>query len=154
MNFNQGRPIVRAEPRMATHQYKTFAVRSPISTHYRRATCAEIECPDYLNGWYLKIDGTPEDLLYIAKNSGRKYVVGEVMLDNGDIFQALIFEAGQGCFRESTHVISLERPEFFFAGRGDHRSFSTRKAQQYDRPDQFVEDFEDHLARLRRLLQG
>lgn len=152
MSFNQraNRPV----PQMPTQSYKTFAIKSPLTTHYRRATCAEIDCPDYLNGWYLKIEGTPEDLLYTARNAGRKYTVGEVMLEeNGEVFKALIFEAGQACFRESTHVKSLERPEFFFAGRGDYRSFSHRKAHQYDRPDQFVDDFEDHLARIRRALQ-
>lgn len=156
------RKLTRMEPVGPTQAYKTFAVRSPLSTHYRRATCAEVDCADYLHGWYLKIEGTPEDLLYIAKHSGRRYRVGEVVIEVKDaedkvvtteIFNALIFEAGQSCFRETTHVKSLERPEFFFAGRGDHRSFSIRKAEKFDRPDHFVESFEDHLARIRRALQ-
>lgn len=156
------RKLTRVEPVGPTQAYKTFAVRSPLSTHYRRATCEEIDCPDYLHGWYLKIEGTPEDLLYTARNSGRKYTIGEVLIELKDdednvvsteIFKAFIFEAGQACFRASTHVKSLERPEFFFAGRGDHRSFSIRKAQQFERPDQFVESFEDHLARIRHALQ-
>jgi hypothetical protein len=132
---------------------KTYAVRSPLNTHFRSATCAEIGCPDYLHGWYLKIDGTPENLIYTAKHSGRRYTIGELWDNSGSAFQALIFEAGQECFRSSTHVISLDRPEFFYAGQGDHRSFSTRRAIKFDRPEHFVDSFATHLDRLKQDLE-
>lgn len=144
----------RLTPAMPTQNYQTFAVRSPINTHYRRATCAEIDCPDYLNGWYLKIDGTPQELIHIATHSGRRYRVGEVLLEGQtEAFRALIFEAGQPCFREETHVTSLERPEFFYIGRGDFRSFSTRRAQQVGKPDEFVDRFATHLDKLKTKLE-
>lgn len=162
MSFHQ--KVNRIQPQMPTQNYTTFAIKSPISTHYRRATCAEVNCADYLNGWYLKIEGTPEDLLYLATHSGRRYTTGEVVIEKEveidgaitvvpDMFKALIFEAGQGCFAEATHVKSLERQEFYFSGRGDYRSFSIRKAHLYDRPDQFVDDFDHHLTRIRRALE-
>lgn len=149
------RPINRATPLLATHQYKTFAVRSPLSTHHRRATCAEIDCPDYINGWYLLLDGLPEELLYIATHSGKRYRLGEVNVTkkNPDGFKALIFEAGQPCFRESTHTKPLERPEFYFVGRGDFRSFSHLRAKQFERPDQFVETFAEHLDNLKNEIE-
>lgn len=149
----------RLTPAMPTQNYQTFAVRSPINTHYRRATCAEIACADYLNGWYLKIDGTPPELLHVATHSGRSYRIGEVMLEptedrpTTEIFKALIFEAGQPCFREETHVTSLERPEFFYIGRGDFRSFSTRRALQVGQPDEFVDRFATHLDKLKTKLE-
>lgn len=142
----------RLPPKMPTQFYKTYAVRSPLATHHRRATCAEVNCADYINGWYLALDGLPQDLLYIATHSGRKYVQGEVLLPTGPA-KALIFEAGQECFRSSTHTVSLQRPEFFFAGRGDHRSFSHLKAQQFDKPEHFVEDFATHLDRIKREIE-
>lgn len=147
------RPITRAQPLMATQNYRTFAIRSPLSTHHRRATCVEVECPDYQNGWYLKLEGLPEELRYIATHSGKRYTQGEVMLPTGEVFQALIFEAGQACFNAPTHTVPLGRPEFFFAGRGDYRSFSHRKAQQFDKAEHFVESFEEHLAAIRREIE-
>ena len=147
------RPVTRATPLMPTQAYRTFAVRSPLSTHHRRATCAEVDCADYINGWYLALDGLPEELLFIAKNAGKRYRQGEVEVSKGVSVKALIFEAGQACFRASTHTKPLERPEFFFAGRGDFRSFSHRKAQQFERADQFVETFAQHLDDLKREIE-
>ncbi len=149
MSTPMQRPVNRAQPLMPTQAYKTFAVRSPLSTHHRRATCAEVDCPDYLNGWQLRVEGLPDDLLFVARNSGRKYQ--ELNVAQGETY--LIFEAGQPCFRESTHTVSLERPEFFFAGRGDWRRFSHRRAQQYDKPEQFVDDFATHLDTLKREIE-
>lgn len=151
--MNLTRRVNRITPQIPSHLMRTYAVRSPLQTHFRRATCAEIDCPDYLHGWYLKIEGTPLDLLHIARNSGRKYTIGELVASSGEMFKAYIFEAGQACFRESTHVKSLERPEFFYEGRGDHRSFSTRNAFKFDRPDQFVDSFATHLDRLKQDLE-
>lgn len=142
------RPVNRAQPLMPTHAYKTFAVRSPLSTHHRKATCAEVSCPDYTNGWYLLLDGLPEELLYVATHSGKRYQRGEF---NGQ--PALIFEAGQACFRESMHTKPLDRPEFYFVGRGDWRSFSHRKAQQFERPEHFVETFATHLENIKREIE-
>jgi len=147
------RRVNRLAPLMPTQNYKTYAIRSALTTHYRPARCAEIDCPDYIHGWYLKIDGTPPDLLHAAKTSGRKFTIGELWGGSGEAFQALIFEAGQECFRVSTHVKSLERPEFFYAGRGDFRSFSTRRATQFDRAENFVDSFATHLDNLKTKIE-
>lgn len=143
----------RMTPLMPTQAYKTYAIRKQLTTHYRPATCAEVDCPDYIHGWYLKIDGTPQDLIHIATHSGRKYTVGELWSGTGEAFKALIFEAGQPCFRSTEHVKSLDRPEFFYAGRGDWRSFTTRKASQFDRADQFVDSFATHLDNIKTKLE-
>jgi len=147
------RQINRVTPRIPTQFMKTYAVRSPLNTHFRSATCAEIDCPDYIHGWYLKIEGTPDNLIHAAKTSGRRFTIGELWNGQGEAFQALIFEAGQECFRSSTHVKSLDRPEFFFAGRGDHRSFSTRRAMKFARAEHFVDSFATHLDRLKQDLE-
>lgn len=148
------RQVTRIAPQGPTHAYQTYAIRTGLDTHYRKATCAEIDCPDYLNGWYLKIEGTPQELLHIATHCGKRYRQGEVLIEGQtQAFKALIFEAGQPCFRESTHVKSLERPEFFYVGRGDYRSFTTRKAKLFDRPDQFVDSMQTELDKIRTRIE-
>lgn len=137
----------RLAPPVPTQNYQTFAVRSPLQTHFRSATCAEVGCADYENGWSLRLEGLPPELVHAAKTSGRKY--REARIAEGETY--LLFDAGQPCFRESTHVKSLDRPEFFFIGRGDHRSFSTRKALKVDSPDEFVDRFASHLDRLKAI---
>jgi hypothetical protein len=138
-------------PKMATQCYKTFALKSPINTHYRRATCAEIECEAYVSGWYLLKDNLPEDMFYIATHSGRRYQ--EIYVDEGGSLldtvvpqgMYLVFYAGQECFAAASHVISLDRPEFYYIGRGDWRSFNVRNAQQYNKPGVWLDQFATHL---------
>lgn len=133
---------------MPTHLYKTFGIRTPAKTHYRRATCAEYDCAAYKNGWQLRVESLTPDLLYLARNAGRRYT--EVAVREGETL--LVFEAGQSCFAETTHQIPLDRPEFYFVGRGDYRSFSTRKAQQLP-PGDWVEQFATHIDTLHTAIQ-
>ncbi len=51
-----GRPINRAPAHLPVGAMQTYAILAPRSTHYRRATCAEFECPDYVNGFALVAD--------------------------------------------------------------------------------------------------
>lgn len=123
--------------------YKTFAIRQPTGTHRRPASCSEINCEAHINGWSLrKADLTPE-LLYVATHSGRRFRTDNL---NGEIY--LVFESGQICFDYRKHTISLERPAFFYAGRGARQAFSTRRATQYSTAENWAEDFSIHLDRI------
>jgi hypothetical protein len=124
--------------------YKTYAIRSPIQTHYRKATCEEIGCEAFQNGWaYLKEDLTPGDL-YLATHSGKRY--REVHIGPGQNY--IVFEAGQSCFGAAQHVISLHRPEFYFVGRGHTSVFQARHARAHANGDDFVDDFANHQDKL------
>lgn len=139
MTFSQ--KAYRPEPKMPTQMYKTYRIMQPLSTHFRYATCAEIECPAYTEGWtYKKSDLVAQNLLYVVTHAGKRY--REVDHENETY---LAFEPGQPCFQESTHRKSLERPEFYYAGRGDFRSFSTRRAEQFTRPEDWRDSFAEHL---------
>lgn len=141
--------VNRVPPKMPTHCYKTFRVMSPISTHYRPATCEEAKCDAFLNGWtYNKTALAAGNLLYAVTHAGKRY--REVEHDKETY---LVFEPGQRCFHSSTHVVPLERPEFYFSGRGDHRSFSTRKAQKFTRPEDWQDSFATHLDMIRREIE-
>lgn len=130
-------------PHMPTQNYMTFQTTSPVETHYRKASCAEIDCPAYVNGWsYKKEDLTAQDL-YIATHSGRNW--REVHIGPGENY--IVFDSGQSCFAAGTHVISLERPAFYFVGRGDWRSYVTTSAQQMRGVD-WVDRFANHQAKL------
>jgi hypothetical protein len=60
----------------------------------------------------------------------------------------LVFEPGQVCFQASSHRLSLERPEFYYAGRGDYRSFSNRRATKFQRPEDWVDSSANHLGMI------
>lgn len=139
----------RPTPKMATTNYKTFRVMSPISTHFRPATCEEFKCKAFNEGWtYRKADLERENLLYAVTHAGKRY--REMAAEDG---VHLVFEPGQSCFQAPTHRVPLDRPEFYFAGRGDWRSFSHRKAQVFTRPDDWVDSFATHLDWLNNEIQ-
>lgn len=141
--------IIRPEPKMPTHLYKSYVVKSPISTHFRLATCEEVECNAYTNGWTYRKADLDESLLHIVTHAGKSF--REATLNaTGDVF--LVFEPGQECFQASTHRMTLDRPEFYFAGRGDWRSFSHRKAQQFN-VDDWVDSFANHLDKINREIE-
>lgn len=156
MTFPNQQPF-RPDPKMPTQAYKTYRIMQPLSTHFRMATCAEVQCEAYKNGWtYKKSDLEAQNLLYVVTHAGKRYrevvlppgewVEGKFIRDpNGVAETYLAFEPGQSCFQESTHRKSLERPEFYYAGRGDYRSFSTRRAQQFVRPEDWRDSFAEHL---------
>lgn len=131
------------QPLMPTHNYQTYAIRSPLQTHTRRATCAEVDCPANANGWQYRVQSlTPSDL-YAAEHAGKRF--RRVHIAEGEDY--LVFEAGQPCFAK--HRVSLDRPEFYFVGRGDRRSFTPTLAREHTRPIDWVDDMQNHFDKLR-----
>jgi hypothetical protein len=143
--------VNRLAPKLPSRMYKTFQIASPLATHYRVATCAEVECEAYTKGWtYKKADLIAENLLYLVTHAGKRY--RETSIDEGgEIY--LVFEPGQVCFQARAHRVSLERPELYLSGRGDYRSYSARNANRYDRADQWVESFAEHQEIINRVIQ-
>lgn len=141
----------RVPPKLPTGFYKTYRIASPVSTHYRPATCAEVDCKAFREGWtYKKSDLERENLLYAVTHAGKRY--RETNVDESpDTY--LVFEPGQICFQARMHRISLDRPEFYFAGRGDFRSFSHRRATQFDKPEDWVDSFAHHQDIINRVVE-
>jgi len=136
--------------KMAPQNYLTFAIRQPMQTHYRLATCAEVECGAYLGGWQLRVESLTPELLHVARNSGKRFK--ELEVTEGEHY--IVYEPGQPCFNAMKHRISLERPAFFYAGRGHwSRMFSTRTAQQFKKPEHWAEGMAAHLDRIRIEIQ-
>jgi hypothetical protein len=131
----------RIQPQMGAEAYKTYSIVAPVSSHFRPATCAETDCPDYLNGWRVRVDGLPADMLHAARTSGRKYV--EVRVAEGETW--LHYEPGQPCFRADEHRVRLDKPELFLVRDGDFRGNPRgTKTRMHQRPELWVEDFGEH----------
>lgn len=135
--------------RMPSHSYKTYAIRTPTS-HRRRATCAEVDCLAYLNGWSFHLEtlaALDTQLVYTALHSGKRF--RKVSLGPGQTY--LEFEAGQECFEGTAgrHEVQV-RSELYVVGRGDHRTFNARTAYRHTRPELWVEDMAEHQDTLAR----
>lgn len=133
----------RAEPNLPAHAYQTFTIQAPAATHFRRASCPEVGCSNYLNGWRVRVESLPPDLLHAAKTSGRRFV--EQSVAEGETW--LVFEAGQPCFRASQHRTSVGRPPLYAVRGGDWRQ-TFGQARQHSRPEHWVEEFAENQERL------
>lgn len=152
------RPVNRIAPALPVQAYKTYAVLQPEQTHTRPATCAEAGCEHHENGWTSTFLAGSDDLDFVRRvcrgdvdGHRRRYV--EVQLPDG--FVQLVFEAGQACFRASTHRVSLERPPVCLVRGGDWRGDPTgARPFVHTTPESWVEDFSTHQAQLAEHLEG
>lgn len=133
----------RIEPALPAHAFRTFRISAPISTHFRKATCAEIDCPNWLNGWRVRLENLTPELVHTVQTSGRRY--REESLGQGVTW--LVFEAGQPCFRTSEHRARLDRPELYVVRDGDWRQ-QFGQARQHTRPEHWVEEMSENQQRL------
>ncbi|GHH30265.1 hypothetical protein Srubr_02810 [Streptomyces rubradiris] len=130
---------------MPPEAYRTFAIVSPVETHMRRATCEEVGCEHYLNGWRVRVENLTPQMLHAARTSGRKYV--EHRIAEGETW--LVYEAGQPCFKATEHRAPIGRPPLYLVRDGDYRGNPRgTKARLYQRPDQWVDDFATHQQNL------
>lgn len=132
----------RVAPKMDSGAYKTYQILAPTKTHWRKATCAEVECQNHVNGWKIRVEILTPDLVHAAKNSGRRYT--ELSVAPGETY--LVFEAGQSCFQERNHRIRLEREEIFRVRHGDWRK--TYSAHTHANPWDWQDDFALHQDKL------
>ncbi len=143
------RPITRITPNLPASAYKTYAITSPISTHFRPATCEEAGCGAYAGGWHTTVDESTElgqrQAYYVRKLSGRRF--SEHRNEAG--LTVFDFEAGQQCFRSAEHRVSLQRPENFTVLGGDWRGNPLGiQPYKHDRAENWVDDFANHQQKL------
>jgi hypothetical protein len=132
------RPVLPAEA------LKTFEIREPLPTHYRRGTCAEVGCRAQANGWKTTCDLTTalglRQAKYIRDKSGRSFTYK--FSGDGKLL-TFTFPAGQRCFEP--HNISLGRPALFVV-RGNGRRVRERRI--FDRGDQWMDTLHENTDRV------
>ena len=135
----------RPAPLMHPSAYKTYSVRAPRSTHFRPASCAEVDCPHYLNGWRVRTDTLDEQMIHTATHSGRKFQ----RLRVSEYENWIVFEAGQSCFQASNHWTRIDKPELFIVRDGDWRGNPRgTDARKHANPADWLDDFATHQQKL------
>ncbi len=128
--------------------YQTFSLLSPLDTHWRTATCAEVDCPVSASGWRTVVEeSTPlgeRQAGYIRTEAGRQYT------EAGRGMVVFTFPAGEECF--TAHQIRADREPFYVIRRGDYRGYSDPR--QHDTEANWQEDFALHQDRLARSHNG
>lgn len=144
---------MRVPPTGTPTDFRTFGVRSPIETHTRPASCAEVECGAHVHGWRTTVLAGSDDDAFLrqaARGEHDGHRRHFVEIPQGDGMVQFVFHPGQTCFRVSTHRVDLERPALFLRRDGDWRAHLGGE-RVYDRPDQFVDDLYSHTDSIRHL---
>lgn len=139
----------RITPPMPATMYKSHVLAQPLTTHWRRATCAEVDCPRYLNGWKSPLDLSTEDgrncALWIRTMSGLRFTE-EI---TGPDQVTFLFPAGQMCARADRHRLPLDRPPVMLVRGGDHRGNPTGYRRLFGKAEDWRDDLWEHLDVLR-----
>jgi len=146
--------VNRIAPDAGPEHFKTYGASMPLATHWRRATCAEVDCDAYLNGWVSTFDlGTDlgqRQYDYCTHDRERRYSVQRVSMT----VVKLLYGPGQRCFRSGDHRVPLERPARLYVAGGDWRGNPRRiPVRVHKRPEDWVEDFSEHQARVAAIKQ-
>lgn len=132
----------RIPPAGPVSAYKTFQISRPLGTHFRKATCEEVNCDYWRDGWITRVDDE-ERRTYIRRHSGRKFEETAP-----GVFR---FAPGQMCFSADAHRVPLEREGIYVARAGDHRGNPTGEKRVHTRPADWVEEFAEHQDWLKTL---
>lgn len=139
------RQLSRINPAAPPGAYKTYQILAPAATHWRAATCAEVDCAAWLRGWSTTVDESTElggrQAHYIRRESGRGFA--EQRTPAG--LTVFVFEAGQRCFRAGEHLVQV-RPESYLIRSGDWRQLGDPR--RVGTAQSWVDDFGEHQQRI------
>jgi hypothetical protein len=102
---------------------------------WKKATCKDINCPQYENGWITVLPTSRVDLIQAIKESGWHYTEERA----GDGLVQFMFPAGQTCYRHingTGHLVPVERDPVFVHRANGHQKVGL----DYD---QYFSDFNE-----------
>lgn len=118
---------------------KVYSLSAPLGTHWRRATCEQVGCSFYLNGFAVTVlPGSREE--QVVKESGRKWSA-VIPQENGSLRYE--FPAGTKCFQANTHVVRSDAPLLFASN-----DRLVHKVRRFANSADWVDDFAEHQQRL------
>lgn len=151
MLINYDQALRRISPRIGPEHFRTYSIDAPLATHWRKASCEEYECDEYLNGFVLTIDPTTDlgqrQLYYVQHDRSRKGVIQQVGFD----LIKVVYAPGTMCWepKKSTHRVPIGRPPFFLVHGGDWRGDPRGIGRLiHRRPVDWVDDFANNQINI------
>lgn len=141
--------VQRVKPATGPENYKTYGISMPLRSHWRPATCEEVDCEPYRHGWVTTLDlSTADGQMHAATIKGLRGYRYSVQQASPSLVK-YVFPAGQTCFHAGTHRLPLERPPTLYVAEGDWRGNPRRiPVRVHSRADLWVEDYSEHQDRL------
>ncbi|HUM06357.1 MAG TPA: hypothetical protein VLT90_12910 [Terriglobales bacterium] len=144
--------MFRPDPLAGVGAYKTYGLVRPLATHWRRATCEEVECSAFLHGWITRVPRGSEQAQYVLSKAHGRTFTETAGLDSTE--HEFLFGPGQTCFGSADHKVPIEREPIYIVRDGDWRGNPTGWRREHKNGDDWVEDFGEHqdvlAARINR----
>ena len=145
--------VQRIVPQMPVQAYKTYGMSMPLASHWRPATCEEVDCEAYRAGWVTTIDldtelGRKQYHYCTHEDRSRSYSEQRVTMT----LVKLLYKPGNRCFRSGDHRLPLERPVIFSVRGGDWRA-ATTSVRTHVRAEDWIDDFAEHQDKLATAFQ-
>jgi hypothetical protein len=164
--------MFRIQPALPVGAMQTYDLSAPVVTHRRKASCQEIECAAWANGWTTNVDvATPlgaQQANHIRLHSKRSFTVQElgmttlyrnvesvdehdqvVIIAVGTEYGDLVtftFYPGQECFAQ--HTLPLYRPPILTVYGGDWRGNPTGMHRTHTRAEDWIDDMQTTLGHV------
>lgn len=149
LNFKGGGPA-GIQPQGPVQMYRSYQLKQPLATHWTPATCREVECPEFVNGWTTVVDPRTDQgaaaAHYIEHDRSRTHL--KTVLPDGR--WSYWFEPGQAFFSsdEHEHYVPLERDPIAIIRDGDHRGNDTGRVERVSL-DEWVDRFGENQQVLK-----
>lgn len=142
----------RIVPQVGPENYKTYQIARPKATHTRPATCAEVECKPYQNGWVTRVPrGSEAEQIFLSLDR-KRFPYKEMEGTRSE--RAFLFPPGVRCFKADTHVVPVDRPALYVVKGGDWRGNPRGDVRRHTQPMHWVEDMQEHLDQVRKDREG
>lgn len=131
---------------------QTYEATAPLETHWRPATCEEVECKAWAQGWTADVPPNSDDEVRIKQTYDAEIRRGAVISSRTpEGFTRYHFPAGTACFRRVWHKLPLERDAIFTVRSGDHRG-TDGVIRQFDKGADWVDHFATHQDGISKLV--
>jgi hypothetical protein len=136
---------------LGPEHYKTYQMSTPLGTHWRKATCEEVQCNMWVYGGVLTVDLSTElgqrQYHYATHDRMRSHSMQRVT----QTLVKFVYGPGTICFEpvRSSHRIKMDRLPFYLVSGGDWRGNPRGTPRTiHRRPEDWVDDFATHQDKL------
>lgn len=144
--------VSRLPAKLPPGAMQTYEIDAPLETHWRSATCEEVECAAYLQGWTSDVPPDSDGEARIKSTYDSEIRRGQVTTTvTPEGFTRYHFPAGTPCFRRIWHKLPLERPGIYTLRTGDWRG-TDGIIRTFNSGDEWVDSFATHQDGIKKLI--
>ncbi len=140
------------KPLAGPQNYKSYTMRAPLRTHWRPASCEEVDCAAYINGFVTTVDLSTDlgqkQYDYLSHDKSRSFHMQRVNMT----LVKFVYGPGNRCFN-GMHRTAVGRPPRLLVVGGDWRGNPRGDLRVHKRLEDWVDDSRNHLDKIATLVQ-